>query len=317
MPVPGAEYDGQFMAEPSSGPQYDIRRGALLMVSSALLFASMAATVRVVAQELPNGPIVFFRHFLMLLFLMPWLLRRGRNVLRTDHLTGHLVRGLCGFLAVMCYFYAIAHLRLADAVLLNQSLPLFVPLVERVWLGEPIPPRLWRVLLIGFGGLLLILRPGIGVFEPVALVGLASAGFASVAQVGIRRLTRTEPITRIIFYYGLIASLAAVPPAAATWSTPTPSTALVLVLMCVLGTIGQFTLTRAYVYAPAARIGPFFFAGPVFAGLLDWIIWGRLPDILFVAGAVLVVVAATMALRIRHGVPVLAAAVVDPSLRSG
>ena len=217
-----------------------------------------------------------------------------------------------------CYFYALARLRLADAVLLNQSVPLFVPLVERVWLGERIPPRLWCVLLVGFGGLLLILRPGIGVFEPVALVGLASAGFASVAQVGIRRLTRTEPIARIVFYYALVASLAAAPPAAATWRTPSHPTAAVLVLMCVLGTIGQLTLTRAYSHAPATRIGPFLYAGPVFAGLLDWLIWGRLPDFLFVAGAAVVVLAATMALRIRPGAPVLeAAVVVEPSFRSG
>jgi drug/metabolite transporter (DMT)-like permease len=217
--------------------------------------------------------------------------------------------------AVSCYFYAIAHLPLADAVLLNQSIPLFVPLVEWVWLGEPIPPRLWRALLVGLAGLLLILRPGFGVFQPVALVGLASAALASIAQVGIRRLTRTEPVTRIVFYFGLIASLAAAPPAALTWRTPSPATWAVLVLMCALATIGQLTLTRAYVYAPAARVGPFLYAGPVFAGLLDWLLWGRLPDPLFVAGAALVVVAAIMALRLRPGAPMLAAAAVDPSLR--
>jgi len=305
------------MMDATSGAQYDIRRGALLMVASALLFAGMAAGVRVISQELPNAPIVFFRHFLMLVFLGPWLLRGGRGVLRTDDLRGHLVRGLAGVAAVSCYFYAIARLPLADAVLLNQSIPLFVPIVERVWLGEPIPPRLWRVLLIGFAGLLLILRPGFGVSQPVALVGLASAALASIAQVGIRRLTRTEPVTRIVFYFGLIASLAAAAPAALTWRTPSPGTWGVLVLMCALATIGQLTLTRAYVYAPAARIGPFLYAGPVFAGLLDWVVWGRLPDLLFVAGALLVVVAATMALRVRHGAPALVGAVVDPSLRSG
>jgi drug/metabolite transporter (DMT)-like permease len=253
----------------------------------------------------------------MLVFLAPWILKGGRDALRTGDMKGHLVRGLSGVAAVACYFYAIAHLPLADAVLLNQSIPLFVPLVERVWLGEQIPPKLWGVLLIGFAGLLLILRPGFGVFRPVALVGLSSAAFASIAQVGIRRLTRTEPVTRIVFYFGLIASIAAAPPAALTWRTPTPETWAVLLFMCVLATVGQLTLTRAYVYAPAARIGPFLYAGPVFAGLLDWLIWGRLPDLLFVAGAILVMVAATMALRIRHGAPVMAAAVVDPSLRSG
>ena len=121
-----------------------------------------------------------------------------------------------------CYFYAIARLRLADAVLLNQSMPLFIPLVERAWLGNRIPPRLWGVLALGFAGLLLILRPGTGVFEPVALVGLASAVLASVAQVGIRRLTRTEPVTRIVFYFGLVASVVSLPPAVYWWKGPSP-----------------------------------------------------------------------------------------------
>jgi drug/metabolite transporter (DMT)-like permease len=277
----------------------DLRRGALYMVASALLFASMAAAVRVASRELPNAPIVFFRHFIMLVFLLPWLLRQGRHALVTGDVRGHLVRGLAGVSAVACYFYAIAHLRLADAVLLNQSMPLFIPLVERGWLGERIPARLWGVLGLGFAGLLLILRPGTGVFEGAALVGLASAVLASIAQVGIRRLTRTEPVTRIVFYFGLVASVVALPPAAWWWKSPSPATWAVLLLVGVFATVGQLTLTRAYVHAPAAMVGPFLYAGPVFAGLLDWALWGHLPDALFVLGAVVVVASATLALRLR------------------
>jgi drug/metabolite transporter (DMT)-like permease len=289
-----------------AAPPTDIRRGALLMVASALLFASMAAAVRVVARELPNAPIVFFRHFLMLVLLLPWLWRHGRRALETDDLGGHLVRGLAGVSAVACYFYAIARLRLADAVLLNQSMPLFIPLVERVWLGERVPRRLVGALALGFAGLLIVLRPGSGVFEPAALVGLASAVLAAIAQVGIRRLTRTEPVARIIFYFGLVASVVALPPAVVAWRSPSPATWAVLLLMGVFATLGQLTLTRAYVHAPAARVAPFLFAGPVFAGLLDWLIWGRVPDALFFVGAGLVVAAATLALRLRAAAPAAA-----------
>jgi drug/metabolite transporter (DMT)-like permease len=269
------------------------------MVASALLFASMAATVRVASRELPNAPIVFFRHFIMLAFLLPWLWRQGREALRTEDFPGHLVRGLAGVSAVACYFYAIARLRLADAVLLNQSMPLFIPLVERAWLGERIPRRLWGVLALGFAGLLLILRPGTGVFEPAALFGLASAVLASIAQVGIRRLTRTEPVTRIVFYFGLVASVVALAPAVHWWKDPSPFTWAVLLLMGVFATLGQLTLTRAYLHAPAASVGPFLYVGPVFAGLIDWVVWGRLPDALFVLGALIVIGAATLALRLR------------------
>lgn len=280
-------------------PRTDIRRGAALMVASALLFASMAAMVSLAARELNNAPIVFFRHFIMLVLLLPWLIRRGPRALETDDLGGHLVRGLAGVAAVACYFYAIARLRLADAVLLNQSLPLFIPIVERAWLGERVPARLWGVLGLGFAGLLLILRPGSGVFEPAALVGLASAALASIAQVGIRRLTRTEPVTRIVVYFALVASAVALPPALYWWTPASAETWAILLLMGVFATIGQLTLTRAYLHAPAAQVGPFLYAGPVFAGLLDWLIWNRLPDLLFVVGAAVVVASATLALRLR------------------
>jgi len=285
------------------------------MATSAVLFACMAAAVSACARQLPNAPIVFFRHFIMLLYLLPWLWRNGRRALYTEDLPGHLVRGLAGVSAVACYFYAVARLRLADAVLLNQSMPLFIPLVERAWLRERIPPRLWAVLLLGFGGLLFILRPGTGLFEPAALVGLASAMLAAVSQVGIRRLTRTEPVTRIVFYFGLVASVVALPPAVFWWRSPGPLTWALLLVMGLFATVGQLTLTRAYVYAPAARVGPFLYAGPVFAGFLDWLFWRRLPDPLFVSGAVVVVAAAILALRLQGEAPASAdqaVAVPDP-----
>jgi drug/metabolite transporter (DMT)-like permease len=70
--------------------------------------------------------------------------------------------------------------------------------------------------------------------------------------------------------------------------------------MGVLATLGQLALTRAYLHAPPASVGPLLYAGPVFAGLLDWLIWGRLPDALFVVGAAVVALAATLALRLTH-----------------
>jgi len=239
----------------------DLRHGALLMVASAVLFASMAAAVRVAARELPNAPIVFFRHFLMLLFLLPWLRREGAGALATRDRRGHLVarpgRGV------------------RRGLLLLRHRP---PAARGCGAAQPVDT---------------------GVFQPAALVAVASAGLASIAQVGIRRLTHTEPVMRIVFYFGLIASLAAAPFALATWRTPSLPTWGTLLLMGVFATAGQLTLTRAYVHAPAALVGPFLYAGPVFAGLLDWVIWGRLPDAPFVAGAILVVLAATLALRLR------------------
>ena len=129
---------------------------------------------------------------------------------------------VAGLGAMSCFFYAIGKLRLADAVLLNFSLPLFIPLVARVGLGERFPPRLWRALGLGFVGLILILKPTPGLFDPAALVGLAAGMLGAVAQVTIRGLTSSEPTTRIVFYFAALSTLLAALPAAAVWNAPPP-----------------------------------------------------------------------------------------------
>jgi drug/metabolite transporter (DMT)-like permease len=275
--------------------EHDLRRGALYMVASALLFALMSVAVKVASASLPNAVVVFFRSAMGLLTLLPWIV--GVD-LRTRHLREHLVRSVAGIASMYCFFYALAHMRLADAVLLNYSLPLFMPFVESAWLGEEFPRRLWTPVVVGFLGILLILRPGTGLVEPVALIGLVSALFAAVAQVGVRRLTRTEPVPRIVFYFAASATVLSALPLAGTWRTPQGALWWAVVAMGVTATAGQLALTRAYAHAPAAQVGPFIYSAVVFAGLLDWLFWRKLPDGLTVAGSLLVCGAGILALRL-------------------
>jgi drug/metabolite transporter (DMT)-like permease len=295
-------------AAPNPTRADDLRRGALLMVTSALLFALMGVAVKVAAQSLPNAMVVFFRNAVGLLALAPWLWRLGLRGLRTRHLREHVIRSLAGLASMYCFFYALAHLRLADAILLNYSIPLFMPFVESAWLGEPFPRRLWGVILLGFAGIVLILKPGLGLFQPVALIGLLSALFASVAQVGIRRLTRTEPVERIVFYFGAISTAISAAPLIPEWRTPPAAMWALLAALGIVATAGQLTLTRAYSHAPATRVGPFIYSAVVFAALLDWLFFGMLPDRLSLGGALLVVTAGVLALRVHPEPPPAAAA---------
>jgi drug/metabolite transporter (DMT)-like permease len=281
----------------------DLRRGALLMIASALLFALMSAGIKIASRTRSNVDVVFFRSALGLLALLPWVWSLGRHGLRTTRWREHLLRGLAGLASMYCFFYAIAHMRLPDAVLLNYSLPLFMPFVEAAWLGEPFPRRLWGPVGLGFAGIVLILKPGLGLFQPTALIGLLAAVFASVAQVGIRQLTGTEPVVRIIFYFGVVSTLVAALPAAATWRTPRGGEWWLLCAIGVLATGGQLFLTSAYAHAPAARVGPFVYSSVVFAGVLEWALWDSIPDAMALAGMLLVAAAGVLALRIGADPP--------------
>lgn len=276
--------------------EYDLRRGGLYMVASALLFALMSVAVKFAAATLPNVVVVFFRSGFGLLTLLPFIV--GVD-LRTTQVREHLIRSLAGIASMYCFFYTIAHMRLADAVLLNYSLPIFIPFVESAWLGEEFPRRLWIPVMVGFAGVVVILRPGSGLMEPVALLGVASALFAAVAQVGVRRLTRTEPVPRIVFYFAISATVLCAFPAAVTWRAPQGLVWLAAAAMGLTATAGQLAMTRAYAHAPASQVGPFIYSSVVFAAALDWLFWRKLPDAFTVAGGLLVVAAGILSLRLN------------------
>jgi drug/metabolite transporter (DMT)-like permease len=284
------------MSEPS---QEDLPRGARSMVGSALLFAAMGACVKAASSQLPNAMVVFLRSAVGLLLLLPWLVGESAPGWRTRHPTEHLLRGLFGLGSMYCLFFAVAHMRLADATLLNYCLPLFLPLVERVWLKEPLPRGLALPLCLGLLGVGLVLRPGAGLLRPVAFVGLSASVFAAMAQVGVRRLTRTEPVIRIVFYFGVVSTLGSALPLAWQWRTPTPRAWALMLATGAFATGAQILLTRAYSCAAAGRVGPFIFSGVVFAGAIEWLFWDVLPDRLSLLGALFVVGAAIGALRLR------------------
>lgn len=269
------------------------------MTAAGLFFAGMGLSVKLASGEMSNAQVVFIRNALGLVALLPWLPSLGAGGLRTKRLPNHLLRGVLGLLNMYCLFYAIGRLRLADAILLNYSTPLIMPIVERLWLGEPLPRRVWAPIGVGFLGIALVLKPGLGVFQPAAAVALAAAVFGATAQVGVRRLTATEPPTRIVFYFAIVSTAISTVPAAQAWTTPPPALWWVLAAMGILATLGQMSLTRAYAQAPAAQVGPFIYTSVVFAALLDWLLLGSAPDVLSILGGVLVAAAGALALRLQ------------------
>lgn len=272
------------------------------MVGAAFLFALMSVMVKLLSRELPNAMVVFLRSSLSLLVLLPAIWKGGRAKLRTSHLREHLLRGCVGMAAMYCFFFAIGRLGLAEALLLNYSLPLFIPLVERAWLGEPTPRGIWKPLCIGMLGLTLILKPGLGLFRPAAVVGVLGAIFAATAQVGVRRLTLTESVTKIVFYFAICSSAIGLGPALLGWVAPTPAAVPAILAMVASGTVAQLLMTRAYQLAPAAQVGPFIYGSVVFAAAFDWLWFAHHPDVLGSLGTGLVILAGVFALRSRRSV---------------
>lgn len=223
------------------------------MIAASFLFACMAALAKWASAELPSDVVVFFRAAFGLLALLPWLFHRGTPLLATRHLRWHVTRGVAGLAAMYCFFFALAHLPLGEAMLLNYSTPLFIPFIALFALGERPPRKVWLGIGLGFIGLVLILKPGMALFSPAALVGLAAGFLAATAMVSIRHLSHTEPTARIVFYFSVIATLGAAVPLLWRWRLPSPDLWLMLIAMGTIATVAQLLLTRAYRSAPAAQ----------------------------------------------------------------
>jgi drug/metabolite transporter (DMT)-like permease len=284
----------------SAPPLYrqSVRRGALFLIASAAVFSFVGTLVKALTATLPLEMVVFARNGAGLLFLLPVVLADRRFTLRTAHLGNHALRAVSGVLAMYCFFYTIKHLHLAEAISLNFTSPLLIPLLAWAVLGERVVWRQGLLLAVGFLGALLIVKPGTGVFRPEALIGLASAFFAAYALVNIRKLTHTEPALRVVFYFALIGSLLTVVPMIRVWQTPGWREVAMMLAMGGLASVGQYLLTRGYAAAPAGQVGYYQYSAVVFAGVADVLVWGTLPDAGSVAGVVVICLVGVAMVRV-------------------
>lgn len=270
---------------------------AFYVILSGLLFASMGSCIKLISADVSNELIVFFRNLFGLLALLPILYRNGKLDLKTRKFHLHLLRGIFGLAAMYCYFYSIAHIPLSEAVLMANTVPLFAPVIAYLWLKESLSRRLVVAISIGFIGVILILHPDVNSFSWVALVALLSGFFAAVAMTTIRKMSDTEPTTRIVFYFAFISTVVSSIMLFNVDNWPGAFQFLILILIGIFATGGQMSLTYGYAQAGVAQVGPFMYSNVVFATVLALIFWQEIPDYLSAVGILVVISAGSIVIR--------------------
>jgi len=273
-----------------------ILRGALFILASEFLLASSGALIKWLATDVPNEMIVFFRNLFGLAALLPLFFFKGGLTVHTTVLPLHLFRGLTGLAAMYCFYYAIGHIKLADAMLLKLTTPILIPVIAWFWLRERLSGLATLALFVGFIGVILILKPG-GDFNWIVLIAVAGSGFAVLAKRTIRGLSRTEPDLRTVFYFAAVGAMGSALPLLWAWQTPGALQWLWLLILGPLASLAQWCMTRGYSAAPASQVGIFTYAAVLFGATYGWWFWGEVWDALSVVGASLVAIAGALALR--------------------
>ena len=258
---------------------------------SALLFSVMGICIRYASHSVDNYTIVFFRNVVGLILFLPFIFKQGTGFVKTEKLWMHTWRSIVGLAAMYGFFYAIAHLKLSNAMVFTYSSPIFIPVIAWLFLKEKITIAMICAAVLGFIGVFCVAKPDQGLLNWISVIGIASSLLASMAFVTVRALTQTEPPERIVFYFCLIGSALSVIPMFWVWRPYHLQELLFLIGAGILANISQIFMSHAYRLAPAGQIAPVNYMAIIFAGVWGFLLWNEVPDLYSVIGFCIILLA--------------------------
>ena len=291
--------------------------GMGICILGVMVFAVQDVVIKLMSSQYSLWQLAFVRAIVVLGFMCPiLLLTRGVSGFRTHRLGRHLVRGCLAVASYTCYYIAISRMPLVEAGALYASAPLFATLLSATFLGEAVGIRRWSALVAGFVGVLFMLQPGIGVFQPVALFSIASAAIYAYSTTVTRALGATDSALAITIYSnivylvvsGTILSVLSVLPIPAAlleeqsfllspWQAPGLKGFALMVLCGVLAGTGFFCLAQAYRVAPVSTVAPVELSYLLWATIFGFFFFGNLPGLVTCAGAAVVIGAGVYIIR--------------------
>ncbi len=253
-------------------------------------FALLDATAKYLSQSYDTPQIVWARfagHFVLAVVMLapryrarPWRSNRpGLQILRAMFLLG----------ATAANFAALRHLQLAETGSIFFVLPLVVGALSVPLLGERVGPRRWAAIVIGFLGVMVIMRPGLGLTHWAVFLSLISVLCVAVYQITTRKLAGIDGSLTTQVYTALVGFLVVTPFAPFYWTTPDLAGGVLMIAMGLLGGVGHYLLILAHRLAPAPILAPFFYPQIIWMTLLGYVLFGDLPDRWTVAGAGIVI----------------------------
>ncbi|MGH8081263.1 MAG: DMT family transporter [Lysobacter sp.] len=258
------------------------------MLASTLCFGAMAISIRLASQSLHTFEVAFFRNLFGLLAVLPLVLGAQRSSLRTQQLPKYFVRSLIGMCSMLCGFWAIGHLPLAQAISLTYSTPIFVTIAAVLFLHERVRARRWLAVAAGFLGVLIIVRPGSSEFSIDSLAALAAAVLGGAVAIQIKQLSKIDSANTIVLYTYAFWVPMSLLPALFVWQWPQGITWVWIIAAGVFGTGGQVLWTHALKLGEVSALTPISFTQLPLVATAGWLWFGESLDRYTVIGAAII-----------------------------
>ena len=268
-------------------------------VLSVFVFVAMLSLIKSTSNSVPAGQAVFFRSLFAIPIILGWLAIRGdlRNGLKTKDPVGHILRGLIGTTAMGLGFAGLGYLPLPEVTAIGYAAPLLLVIFAAVLLKETVGLFRYSAVAAGLVGVAIVLWPrlsigGLNSSESFgALIVLGSAMCAALAQIFIRKLTKTEGTAAIVFWFSMTATLMSLVTLFWGWVIPTPREAMVLILAGLLGGFGQIFLTTGYRLGDASLVAPFEYVSMLLAIGVGYFVFQEVPTSNTLIGAAIIIAA--------------------------
>ncbi|MFT5487361.1 MAG: drug/metabolite transporter (DMT)-like permease [Paracoccaceae bacterium] len=264
-------------------------RGILWLVMGSLAFSINDLFVKSLGTTMSPFQMAFFRYGIGFLIMAPVFMRMGVVGLKTSRPGIHGLRLVIACIAQVGVYTAVVYLPLADATALAFSRILFTTIVAVIVLREAVNGGRWTATLAGFAGVIIMVRPG-GDIDPIAFVAIGAACTFAVANVMIRMMSTTEPPNRILFYYQAGGIVVFLVPTILLWHTPPDFVSWLMALAIgILTAVGMIGFIRGFAVGEASVIGPTEYIRLIFAASFGLLIFGEVPDVWTVVGALVIV----------------------------
>jgi drug/metabolite transporter (DMT)-like permease len=273
-------------------------RGIALIVLSTFGFAGMHTLIRYVSAEIHPFEIAFFRNLFGMVVFAPWLIRHGFAILRTRRIAMHGLRAALNIVAMLAFFTGLSMTPIARVTALGFTAPVFAALLAVLFLGERFRFRRWAAMICGFGGTLIILRPGFEEIDVGSLLILLSTFAWGITLIVIKMLGRTDSSLTITAYMNITLGLLSFIPALFVWTTPSAVNLFWMLCIGVLGTFAQLAMAQALKEADTGVVMPFDFLRLVWVSVLGYVLFSEVPGLFtWVGGGVIFASAAYLAYR--------------------
>ena len=279
-------------------------RGAIWMFFCGALFAGADGLAKYFTREgFDVFQIACVLYVLGLMFLMPVVMAAGLGSLATGRPAMHAGRATISALSQVLVYYALAHLYVADVTAINFVRPLFIVILAVLFLREHVDWRRWTATIIGFGGVIVMARPGSGTMpELAALAAVGSTALLAISMAMVARYADSESPLRFVFYYHAGGALLFVVPALLAWQTPTMTHWIMFLLLALLSVVAQTCAVRAYAIGEASVVGPVDYLRLISAAAVGYALFGEFPGApTWIGAAIIVASALYVARRGRFG----------------